>query len=208
MGAPSLNRGRWGLGRIASVERQIVMIAGLTGRVLSKQPCISRKPPATNGSGHILRQASERLLQRLLHFYWRFSRGLTLGVRAVVLDPAGRVFLIRHSYTGGWHLPGGGVEPGETVLAALTRELREEGNIEITAPPPLHGVFFNQGVSGRDHVAVFVVRDFRQDSSPRPNMEITGHGFFALEALPEDTTAATRARIAEVVHGKPVETEW
>ena len=125
-----------------------------------------------------------------------------------MLDSAGRVFLIRHSYTAGWHLPGGGVEPNETLVAALTRELREEGNIEITLPPPLHGVFFNHGVSGRDHVAVFVVRDFRQDSPPRSNMEITAHGFFPVEALPEDTTAATRARIAEIVHGKLVVSDW
>ncbi|HZW47654.1 MAG TPA: DNA mismatch repair protein MutT, partial [Microvirga sp.] len=42
-----------------------------------------------------------------LHTYWRFARGMTLGVRAVVLDDRWRVFLIRHTYVPGWHLPGG-----------------------------------------------------------------------------------------------------
>ena len=108
------------------------------------------------------------LLNRLAHFYWRFSRGLTVGVRAVVLDGDGRVFLIKHTYANGWHLPGGGVEPGETLTQALARELREEGNIELTAPPVLHGVFFHPVYSRRDHVTVYVVRDFRQTGQPEP----------------------------------------
>jgi 8-oxo-dGTP pyrophosphatase MutT (NUDIX family) len=150
----------------------------------------------------------ERALRRVLHFYWRWSRGLTLGVRAVVIDPDGRIFLIRHTYARGWQLPGGGVEPNETMAEALTRELREEGNIELTAPATLHGIFFNRHVSRRDHVAVFVVRAFDQPAAPVPNSEIAAHGFFAPVRLPEDTTAGTRARIAEVLSGSPASALW
>src|SRR5215468_3626935 len=107
-------------------------------------------------------RAAEPMLRRLLHFHWRFSRGLTLGVRAVVIDAAGKVFLVRHSYVTGWHLPGGGVETGETLVQAVARELSEEGGIEVVEAPRLHGIFFNTRSSRRDHVAVFVVRDFRQ----------------------------------------------
>src|SRR6266852_2311389 len=109
-----------------------------------------------------LRRHFEQTLRRVLHTYWRFARGLTLGARALVVDEAGRVFLVKHSYVSGWHLPGGGVETGETFIDALIRELDEEGNIEPTAPPRLHGLFFNDRVSRRDHVAVFVVEEFRQ----------------------------------------------
>ena len=150
----------------------------------------------------------ERFIRRILHFYWRFARGMTLGVRALVIDRDGRVFLVKHSYVGGWHLPGGGVETGETVVTALGRELAEEGNIELTGPPQLHGVFFNRGVSRRDHILVFVVRAFRQDAPPVPNYEIVAHGFFSLDALPSDTAAGTRARIAEVLGGAPVSERW
>ena len=148
------------------------------------------------------------LVKRLLHFYWRFARGLTLGVRAVVLDPQGRVFLIKHAYADGWHLPGGGVEVGETFLQALARELMEEGNIELTATPVLHGVFFHPIYSRRDHVAVYVAREFHQTSTPQPNREIAAHGFFAPDALPPDTTNGTRARIAEVLQGTAVTERW
>lgn len=149
-----------------------------------------------------------RFFNRLMHFYWRFARGLTLGARAVVIDGEGRVFLIRHSYSVGWHLPGGGIEAGETLLQGLERELREEGNIELTAPPPLHGVFYHPLYSNRDHVAVYVVRSFRQVVQPVPNHEIVAHGFFAPNALPDDTTAGTRARIAEVLDNAPVVQRW
>jgi len=147
-------------------------------------------------------------VNRLLHVYWRFSRGLTLGARGMVLDAEGRVFLIKHTYTEGWHLPGGGVEAGETLSDALSRELFEEGNIEITGPVVLHGVFFHPIYSNRDHVALYIVREFRQTSVPEPNREILASGFFPVDALPPGTTAGTRARIAEVTEGRPAAKRW
>lgn len=155
-----------------------------------------------------IRQAIEPAIRRVLHVYWRFARGMTLGVRGLVIDDAGQVFLVKHSYVAGWHLPGGGVEPGETVIDALIRELAEEGNIEPTAPPMLHGMFFNGRISRRDHVAVFVLRGFRQTATPVPTHEIIAHGFFKLDELPNDTTAGTRARIIEVMGGVPVSERW
>ena len=148
------------------------------------------------------------LLGRLMHLYWRFARGLTLGVRGVVLSGDGRVFLVRHSYVDGWHLPGGGVEVGETLVEALARELREEGNIELTGSPMLHGVFFHPRYSRRDHVTIYVVREFRQTEAPKPNSEIVAHGFFPVDALPEGTTAGTRLRITEVLVGGPPPPRW
>jgi 8-oxo-dGTP pyrophosphatase MutT (NUDIX family) len=155
-----------------------------------------------------LRRRCEPAIRRVFHFYWRFARGATLGAFGMVIDGQGRVFLIKHSYVTGWHLPGGGVETGETLKTALARELMEEGNIRLTAEPVLHGVFFNSRVSRRDHVVLYVVRDFVQDTAPVPDHEIIAHGFYAPDALPEDTGRATRARIAEVFDGVAVSEVW
>ena len=155
-----------------------------------------------------LRKRFEPLLRRIFHLYWRIARGMTLGVRGVVMDAEGRVFLIQHTYVSGWHLPGGGVEVGESFLEALRRELMEEGRIELTAEPPLHGLFFNVHVSPRDHVAVYIIRQFRQDRLPEPNHEIVECGFYDAAALPAETTKGTRLRIAEVLDGQPRIATW
>ena len=155
-----------------------------------------------------LRRALEPAIRPVVHRYWRWSRGMTLGVRGLVIDGAGRIFLVKHTYVDGWHLPGGGVEIGETMLVALARELAEEANIRLGGEPKLHGVFYNRRVSRRDHIGLYIVRDFIQDAPPKPNREIVEHGFFARDALPEDVSRATRARIAEVFGGAAVSELW
>jgi ADP-ribose pyrophosphatase YjhB (NUDIX family) len=148
------------------------------------------------------------MIGRVMHLYWRFSRGLTLGVRGMAIDPEGRIFLVKHSYVPGWHLPGGGVEPNETIREALGRELMEEGNIEFLEEPRLFGMYHNRKASGRDHVALFVSRAFKQDKPPQSNAEIVAHGFFARDSLPPETTPGTRARIAEVLDGVEPSQWW
>jgi len=155
-----------------------------------------------------VRKRLEPQLRRVFHLYWRVARGMTLGVRGVVLDGNNKVFLVRHSYVAGWHLPGGGVEVGETFLEALRRELVEEGRIELIGQPALHGIFFNGHVSRRDHVAVYIVRQFRQDRLPAPNHEIVECGFYDANALPAETTRGTRLRIAEVLDGAAPIATW
>ncbi|MCK1362107.1 NUDIX domain-containing protein [Bradyrhizobium sp. 199] len=155
-----------------------------------------------------VRRKFEPLLRRFFHAYFLLVRGMTLGVRAVVLDAENRVFLVRHSYVSGWYLPGGGVDHGETMEQAMRRELKEEGNIDLTGAASLHGIFLNSHVSRRDHVAVYVVRQFRQERLPEPNREIVECGFFATTRLPEGTTRGTRLRIAEVLDGRPLIATW
>ncbi len=143
----------------------------------------------------------------LLHRYFALSRGMTLGVRAACFDAEGRVFLVRHTYVPGWYLPGGGVERGETAAQALTKELREEGNLELTAPATLFHVYLNSHISRRDHV-LFYRADVVQTAPRKPDREIAESGFFDLAALPADATPATRRRLCELNGGFPPADGW
>ncbi len=150
----------------------------------------------------------ERLKLRLIHWSFLLTRPMSLGVRAIVIDADDHVFLVRHGYVSGWHFPGGGVEVGETCLESLKRELEEEAQIVVEGPPALHGLFLNTQSSQRDHIAVYVVRSFRVLGERRPDWEIAEARFFPRLGLPEETTRATRARIAEIFDAAPLSERW
>lgn len=146
---------------------------------------------------------------KLFHGWFLLRRPMTLGVRGIVHDAEnGTVFLIRHTYIAGWQLPGGGVEVGETMRLSLERELAEEGNIEFTGEPRLVSIHLNRQASPRDHVALYLITQFRQTAPKLPDHEIAEAGFFPLDALPDATTPATRRRLAEVFGEAVPEHHW
>ena len=147
-------------------------------------------------------------LSRLAGLIAPVTRGMTLGVRAACFDAEGRVFLVRHSYMPGWYMPGGGVERGESAAEALERELVEEAGIVLGGAPQLFAVYWNRKRI-RDHVVLFVARDFtRPDPPAYPNHEIVEAAFFDPAALPEGISPATRRRLDEILHGVPPERHW
>ena len=130
------------------------------------------------------------------------TRGVSLGVRVVIFDAEGAVFLVKHSYRDGWYFPGGGVERGELPVEAAKREMREEARMISTSEPELIGLFLNESLSVPDYVACFVVRDWKWDSQTgqRPESvsddgEIIDADFFQLDGLPDDVSPATRRRL-------------
>jgi 8-oxo-dGTP pyrophosphatase MutT (NUDIX family) len=143
----------------------------------------------------------------LVHTYFRLKRSMTLGVRVLATDARGHVCLVRHTYTPGWHLPGGGVERGETCLEAAIKEAREEAGLLI-APrdiklASIHANFEN---FPGDHVLFYVASSWTQIATNVAH-EIAECGFYDPDALPQGTTAGTKRRIDQWRGGNAID-KW
>ncbi len=156
-----------------------------------------------------MQQRRPTLRERLLHLAFRIVRPVTLGVKAIVLrNGDSEVYLVRHTYVPGWRLPGGGVEPGDSVLKTLHKELSEECNITLTGEPTYVGIFHNTFATRRDHIVLYVCRDFTQSAPKVPDMEIAEAGFFPVDALPDGTVASCRARLRDVLEEREPAQLW
>ena len=145
---------------------------------------------------------------QIMHLGFVVARPMTLGVRGIVISASDEVMLVRHGYVSGWHFPGGGVEVGETCLKSVTRELEEEARVAVESRPALHGIFLNTQTSKRDHVAAYVIRDFRVLGNARRIGRSPRRAFLPRRALPDGTTRATRARLAEIFDSAPLSDRW
>lgn len=143
-----------------------------------------------------------RLIRKAARLVWRIGKPRTIGVRALLLDRDGRVALVRHTYADHWYLPGGGVKKGESIAAALLRELAEEVAIADPVIERVLGVYHSRGEGKDDHIVIFVVRTAASGILDRADLrEIEQAGWFTIDDLPEATSPATLRRIAEYRQG-------
>ncbi len=149
-----------------------------------------------------------RIVSRLvLHPWFRLTRGLTLGVRVLVQNPQGEVLLVRHTYSPGWLLPGGGVERGEITEEAAVREVLEETGVRVSEPLKLSGVYNNDAIFKGDYVLLYVGHT-TDAVSHEGNLEIAEARFFAPSELPQDITKGTQRRIREMLQAQPADGYW
>ena len=119
-----------------------------------------------------------------------------MGVRGICVNPENNsILLVKHTYSEGWVLPGGGVEVGESMLTALKRELSEEAGLECKSAKVLD-VYHNSSISKRDHVVIYLVEDWQEERAhERPKLEIAETAWFKLDELPEGLTRCTEAAL-------------
>lgn len=120
----------------------------------------------------------------------------THGVKLLIVDAAGRILLVRHSYGRSdlYMLPGGGIARREAPERAAARELLEETGC-VARELVLVGRYESRAEGRRDHI--FLFHGVTDDVPVPDGRELTETIFVAPDALPAGISPATRRRIEE-----------
>ena len=136
----------------------------------------------------------QRLRQRAFLAYSRLTRGMTFGVRAMLLQGRARHAGAAQLRVRAGIFPGGGVEVGESVREALVREIARGGR---RGPYRARRAFRalpqcpRRRARPRGALRLPLVGAAGQRST-FPNHEIVACELFPLDALPADTSPGTR----------------
>lgn len=143
----------------------------------------------------------------LRRLYWRVTRPVTRGVRAVVVRPSDRaILLLKHNYGKGWYLPGGKQRRSETSEKALLRELAEETGVSSYRIERKLGEYLNEAEFKRDTIAVFVVS--AEEAPSGLHFEVGEMRFVDPSALPDGTSPGTRRRVEEWMGMRTPDGQW
>ncbi|MEV0900733.1 NUDIX domain-containing protein [Actinoplanes sp. NPDC049802] len=136
---------------------------------------------------------------------------LTIGARAVLRDPGGRVLLIRRSDNGRWALPAGTMELGQTLRECAIREVFEETGLTAHTVTPFalySGEKPHTNVFGAtyQHVSLAVRVDSWSGELLRVTDETLDAAFYPPGALPGDLAGSvplTLGDLARFESGEP-----
>lgn len=160
----------------------------------------------------LVRHLPARLINlphRLWRLYWKIRKPRTLGVKALLTNPAGDILLVRTSYEAYWALPGGGVDKYEHPADAILRELREEARFDSDTIRSMQigGIYTNAAQGKSDTIILYEIA-VTSGGEVQPQAEVSEAGFFPTDRLPPATSPATRRRIDESLHRIERSKQW
>lgn len=140
----------------------------------------------------LLREVTRHLLRRPV-----------VGVAVAGLAPDGRVLLIRRADTGGWALPGGTLEWGETLVETAIRELDEEAGATVTKLHEVSGVYSRPSRDPRFHAVTICVRAEVEATlrGPKNALEIREARFFERGEIPRPLSMENDDILAQALGG-------
>ncbi len=130
--------------------------------------------------------------------YWKLLRPKTYGARALILCED-NVLLVKNLNLPYWTMPGGGMKKGELPESCLTRELKEELDLDINGLEYKLGTYSSGHEGKQDEIHIFVMK--LSDARFIKQWELADARWFPIDNLPENISAATVRRIQELNAG-------
>jgi 8-oxo-dGTP diphosphatase len=148
------------------------------------------KRPRFGDVSALLREATRHVL-----------RHPVIGVAVAAHTADGRWLLIRRRDTGGWALPGGTLEWGETLSEAVPRELWEEAGVELSGACELFGVYSRPDRDYRFHAVTILVSALVGEprQAPKNPLEIAEVRLFTPSDLPAALSMGMTDMLSDVL---------
>ena len=135
-----------------------------------------------------------------------YTTPVCFGTNAIVEQADGTVVLVRHRYMPGLCFPGGGVGAGEPPLEAVQRELKEEIGMARADSVEFLRLYTRKIWWTTNVITLFRVRG--AEINFKPSFEISEIVAADPRVPPEDTSSATRRRLAEFTGAMPASPYW
>lgn len=130
---------------------------------------------------------------------------IMVGAAIILLNPQNQLLLIKRTDNGCWGIPGGAMEPGETLEETARRETREEIGVKVKELE-LFGVFSGQKLfyrypNGAEVFNVTVVyrADFTDEELKVNASEHSDYCFFDINSLPENISPPIKPVLRDFV---------
>ena len=123
----------------------------------------------------------------------KYGHGMVIetGVRIILRDPAGRILLIKRADKNIWEIPGGVVEPDESIMEAARREVFDITGLSVGSikpfayySDPIYQIESFDGEKVQQYTMAFLTEDF-SGKLLKSTEEISDAGFFFFNNLPE-----------------------
>ena len=129
---------------------------------------------------------------------WFFTRPIKVGVSVILVTPDKMVLLVRHSYRGELHTPGGNLDKNEIFEDAAKRELKEELNVQVDNLKlfTIKQCFkkFKSQI-----ILIFISELTKEPEINIDEVEIIEAKWYPIDDLPKDTSEATKETVLEYV---------